>query len=147
MAVKNKVFAYVTHLHRLLVFTQPGSPEAGVQVPAGTLGEAEDPAEGVVREAREETGLEGLRLVSFLGRSVCPVPDEDEVHHWWFYHIECRAEPPEQWRHVETDPSDGDQKTIPFDLYWVDLPNGVPTLAPGHDRMLPRLYSEMGFTT
>ena len=144
MAVKNKVFAYVTHCHRLLVFTQPGSPEAGIQVPAGTLREAEDPAAGVMREVREETGLEGLKLVSFLGQSEYPIPGEDEVHRRWFYHIECCTEPPARWRHVEMDPSEGDQDTVPFDLFWVDLPDAVPALAPGHDRMLPRLLSEMG---
>ena len=32
-----KVVAYITNGQRLLVFTHPLSPEAGIQVPAGTM--------------------------------------------------------------------------------------------------------------
>lgn len=77
---RRKAFAYITSLttsltkslttsrHRLLVFSQPLSPEAGIQVPAGTIGENETPEDAVQREAREETGLSRLTLVELLGR-------------------------------------------------------------------------------
>ena len=32
-----KAFAYVTHGNRLLIFSHPLAPEAGLQVPAGTM--------------------------------------------------------------------------------------------------------------
>ncbi|GHO85715.1 hypothetical protein [Dictyobacter formicarum] len=35
--IKQKVFAYITHQRRVLLFTHTFSPEAGIQVPAGTL--------------------------------------------------------------------------------------------------------------
>jgi 8-oxo-dGTP pyrophosphatase MutT (NUDIX family) len=44
-----------------------GGAAPGLQVPAGTLRQGEDPAAGALREAQEETGLAGLRLVRFLG--------------------------------------------------------------------------------
>jgi hypothetical protein len=42
-----KVLAYVTRGRELLVFTQPASPSAGVQVPAGTIEPAEEPAAAI----------------------------------------------------------------------------------------------------
>lgn len=57
-AYKDKVLAYITHGNRLLVFRHPHAPEAGIQVPAGTVEEGEDPGTAVLREAAEETGLD-----------------------------------------------------------------------------------------
>ena len=51
--LKHKVLAYITHGERLLIFSHPDCPEAGLQVPAGTLEPGEDPAEGAMREAWE----------------------------------------------------------------------------------------------
>lgn len=42
-------------------------PSAGIQLPAGTLEVGEDPLAGALREAFEETGLDGLRVESELG--------------------------------------------------------------------------------
>jgi len=63
----SKVLAYITHANRLLVFSHPHSPEAGIQVPAGTLKDGERPEDAVLREAHEETGLTHLELAGFLG--------------------------------------------------------------------------------
>jgi NUDIX domain len=52
--VKHKVFAYITHCNRLLVFVHPFAPEAGIQIPAGTIKANERPEEAVLREAFEE---------------------------------------------------------------------------------------------
>ena len=65
--VRRKVFAYITKGDRLLVFAHPNHPNAGIQVPGGTLEEGETPEEGALREAQEETGLNDLSVVSFLG--------------------------------------------------------------------------------
>ena len=65
--VKHKVFAYITWGDRLLVFSHPYAPEAGNQVLAGTMEEGEEPEEAIMREAFEETGLNGLQLRAFLG--------------------------------------------------------------------------------
>ena len=62
-----KVIAYITCGDKLLVFSHPRYPEAGIQVPAGTVEEGEPLEEAVLREAREETGLKGLRTQSYLG--------------------------------------------------------------------------------
>ena len=67
LLVVRKAFAYVTHNNRLLIFSHPLEPEAGLQVPAGTMNDGETPEHAVLREAAEETGLESLRIVRFLG--------------------------------------------------------------------------------
>jgi 8-oxo-dGTP pyrophosphatase MutT (NUDIX family) len=68
MKVVEKVTAFVTREtangRQLLVFHHPLN---GVQLPAGTVELGESPEVAVMREAREETGLAGLRLVRPLG--------------------------------------------------------------------------------
>lgn len=57
-APPHRVVVYVLDPeHRLLVFTQPGSPAAGVQVPAGSIEPDEQPLAAAHREVLEETGL------------------------------------------------------------------------------------------
>src|ERR1700730_13659357 len=107
MERKRKVFAYVTHRRRLLLFVHPNSPEAGIQVPAGTLTVGESPENGALREAREETGLVGLVLGEFLGIQERDMTDygRAEVHERHFYHVLSTGNPPEAWRNLERDPS------------------------------------------
>jgi 8-oxo-dGTP diphosphatase len=147
MERKRKVLAYVTNRRRLLLFTHPQSPGAGIQVPAGTLRTGESPEDGVLREAREETGLEGLIFGTYLGRQ-----DQDrdertygraEVHERYFFHLLCPGDPPDSWRHFEQDPSEGEEGPIPFDFFWGLLPNCVPPLIAEQDAMLPRLLETL----
>lgn len=139
--VKGKAFAYITHGDRLLVFRHPSAPEAGIQVPAGSIREGESPEDAVMREAREETGLSDLALDRFLGlhRRDMSDFDLDETHHRHFYHLLCASEPPPTWQHHETDPSDGSSEPILFEFFWARLPDGVPHMHADHDKHLPRL--------
>ena len=66
MNTRHRAYAYITNERRLHLFTHPETPEAGIQVPAGTVEPGEDPKDAVVREATEETGLADLRLERFL---------------------------------------------------------------------------------
>ncbi len=140
-----KVLAYVTHGNRLLVFTQPESPEAGIQVPGGTVEPDEQLDEAALREAIEETGLTGLHLGAFLGDVRLDQSDIglEEIHHRHFYHIYCDEPSLESWRHYEYTASDRPtgHKPIPFDFYWVNLPDDVPSLCPGHDAFIPQLIT------
>lgn len=56
-----------TNAPQLVVFDHVDAPEAGTQVPAGTVEDGEDVAAAALREAFEETGLTGIRLVAPLG--------------------------------------------------------------------------------
>ena len=50
--VKYEVFAHITNRQWLLLFTHLDFPEAGIQVPAGTIKVGESPEEAVLRAAR-----------------------------------------------------------------------------------------------
>jgi len=138
---KRKVFAYITHDDQLLVFSQPNAPEAGIQVPAGTVEDGETLDIAVLREAFEETGLHGLRLVRFLGEQVRDMADvgKNEVHHRHFYHLRYDGDGPLTWQHLEPDPDHGGE-VEPFAFFWVHLPDEVPTLIADHGAMLPHLF-------
>lgn len=145
LPVVEKVLAYITHRRRLLLLLHPGDPAAGIQVPGGSLEPDEDPEAAARREAEEETGLTGLRLVGYLGeRWFDRRPGgRAEVHHRRFYHLACTAEPPEQWHHAEHTPSDGSPGPIPFEFVWARLPDGVPPLIAGHGDLLPELAASL----
>lgn len=82
MHLKQKVYAYITCGSRLLVFEHPHVPEAGIQVPGGTVEAGELPEAAVLREAHEETGLSDLKIQAFLGQSRRDMRDYqlNEIH-------------------------------------------------------------------
>ncbi len=143
--VVEKAMAYITWGNRLLLFIHTAYPEAGIQVPAGTIHPGESPEEAVLREAREETGLEGLKLRSYLGaRDVDQTPwGKEAVHRRHFFHLEFAGQTAERWKHYENDPSDGSLAPIEFELYWVRVPDEVPDLIAGLGDMLPALYQTL----
>ena len=144
-ALIHKVLAYITWGDKLLVFSHPDFPEAGIQVPAGTIEPGEEPEAAMLREAFEETGLSGLTLVAPLGeqmRDVTPF-GKDELHHRYFFHLQCTGIPPLTWRHWEEFPSDGSAR-VAFDFFWAQLPDGVPSLIADHGTCLPVLLRSMG---
>lgn len=63
-----KVTAFITREwggeRQLLLFEHPN---AGVQIPAGTVEAGESPEQAVLREAAEETGLTGFSVLRYLG--------------------------------------------------------------------------------
>ena len=142
-----KVVAYITHRGRLLVFRHVDQPEAGIQTPAGTVEPGEDPAQAALREGREESGLSDLGLVAWLGedRQDGAPWGKNAFYHRNFYHLECKAEPPEVWRAREESPSDHSAEFYEFELWWCALPDGaqpelgVPPLAGSQDLFLPQL--------
>lgn len=116
-----KVVAYITLGERLLVFTHRDYPESGVQVPAGTVEEGEALDAAVLREAQEETGLENLKLVKYLGTKdfdAAKSQRTNEIHERHFFHLEAANPTPEKWRHWEMTPYGEDKTPVAFDLYW-----------------------------
>lgn len=142
---KRKVLAYITHGSRLLIFRQPEYPEAGIQVPGGTV-EHDEPLDlAALREAQEETGLPDLTLVRFLGVAEydCHPHGKPEIHERYYFHLRCSGTPANEWDHWEEEPSEGEESRILFRFSWVDLPDGVPTLIAEMDEMLPALVAEL----
>ena len=143
--VVTKVFAYITHQNRLLVFRHVDFPEAGIQVPAGTVRDNEDLATAVLREAQEETGLTELTIHAYLGQHIRSMEDvgKDEIHHRHFYHLLCGGEPPERWQHDETDPSNRGPAPIRFEFFWAAIPGEVPKLICDHGILLSLLQARL----
>ena len=133
MKIKEKVLAYITHAGKLLVFIHPGHPEAGIQVPGGSIQVSESPEAAVLREAREETGLQQFEIRSYLGMREFDLTTYGirAILRRHFFHLEYTGDPPATWRGSEDDPSDGSPGPIELEFYWVVLPEGVPRLIAG----------------
>lgn len=144
--IRRKAFAYITHQNRLLVFEHADYPDAGIQVPAGSIEPDETPEQGVMREAFEETGLEGLVMVEFLGmiEHDLAIYGREEIHHRYFFHLTCDHKPPETWSHMETNRSDGNSEPLEFCFYWAALPDDVPPLVADHDILVGELCRHLG---
>jgi len=137
----HKVVAYVVRDGRLLVFIHPDDAsfdESGVQVPAGTVRPDELPADAVLREAAEETGLDGLEIVRFLGVAEYDArPYADAVHVRHFFELRVTGDDvPERWHSYEY--GDGDGEPIRFELYWIPLER-AHVLSAGQGALIGRL--------
>ena len=141
--IVSKVAAYITCEGHFLVFTQPAAPEAGVQIPSGTVKDGEDLSAAVLREAAEESGLNELSVRAYLGERVYdmrPITGVDREVHRHFFHLEHPG-PISQisWRNWEQDPSEGEEDSIEFELRWVRYPDEVPELAAAFSDLLHKL--------
>ena len=92
MKTRHRAYAYITNGSRLLLFIQPEAPEAGIQVPAGTIEPGENLQDAVIREAKEEMGLTELRCERFLAQDTRDMRDcgRDELQYRWFFHLGLR---------------------------------------------------------
>ncbi|WP_309104686.1 NUDIX domain-containing protein [Microbacterium sp.] len=118
-----KVIAYIVRDGRLVVLRHADLAwdEAGFQVPAGTIRAGELPEDAVLREAREETGLDGLRIVRHLGVGEYDMrPYADAIHARHYFHLTTdHSDIPERWEAFED--NDGVGERIRFELYWIPL--------------------------
>jgi 8-oxo-dGTP pyrophosphatase MutT (NUDIX family) len=137
--IVSKAFVYLTRGERdLLLVSHPMHPEAGLQVPAGTIEPGEDPQEAAARELAEESGLRAFRIESYLGERTCDMRPfrKEQYHRRFFFHAILTGEAPERWRHDERHAGTA---PIPLEFFWWDLGNGRPDLIAGHGEMLRRL--------
>lgn len=142
IVTRRKVFAYITHGDRLLVFIQPNAPEAGVQVPAGTVKEGEGWEEAVLREAWEETGLTELEIASYIGEGWRDMTDygKHQLHQRRFFHLRAADAHADRWQRIEAYAGDGSQPL--FELFWVPI-NHVPQLIADHDLFVAQLAATL----
>ena len=137
--VTYKVVAYITHNNQLLVFRHTAFPEAGIQVPAGTIKTNETAETAVLREAYEETGLTNLKIKRKLGVGKHDMHEygRNEIQHRTYFHLVCTSPPPQAWHHWEEHTESGE--SYEFAFFWADLPAGIPPLAGFQDAFLPQL--------
>ena len=139
MQVVAKAFAYVTHDSKLLVFRHVDHPEAGIQVPAGTIEEGESPADAVMREAVEETGLTDLVLQRRLGTCDYDMSafGRSEIQRRHFFHLTLPGSAPERWLHEERHRAGGGPP-IAFELFWSSAADASVLIA-GHGAFVGHL--------
>ncbi len=112
--------------------------ESGLQVPAGSIELGELPEDAALREAREETGLDSVRLVRKLGETQYDLsPYRDEVHHRHVFQMTVDEETPVRWVSRAEDPGDG-SGVIRFECYWIPLTRGH-VLSGGQGALLGRV--------
>ncbi|KND49602.1 MAG: NUDIX family dNTPase [Parcubacteria bacterium C7867-008] len=125
MTEKQKVVVYVVKDGKLLVFrhTDFSYEEVGIQVPAGTIKEGEDPESAALRELHEETGRDGFRIVEKLGvETYHKMPEKPETHVRHFFLAESITSHPERWLSQEL--HDGEQEPTNFECFWIPLDRG-----------------------
>jgi 8-oxo-dGTP diphosphatase len=136
-----KVITYITNQERLLVFRHTQFPEAGIQVPAGTVELGESIEAAAMREAGEETGLKDLVMDERLGRDNIQVSLSGKTvtvtRH--FFHLRLPGKAPQRWIHYEYNPSDGSPAPIEFEFFWVRFPSEVPRLSGNQGAFLHRM--------
>jgi 8-oxo-dGTP pyrophosphatase MutT (NUDIX family) len=134
--MKHKVVAYITRAGasdlELLVFTHRDVPEAGLQVPAGTVEPGEDLEVALHREILEETGLRGAVLVRKLAAHV--EPSWDQTRH--VYQLQAPSDTPERWDHEVT--GNGEDAGLVFRYRWEAI-DPAPGLAGGQGQWLALL--------
>lgn len=102
LAAVPKVLCYVIRRSQLLLLKQPDRPDRGVQVPGGSVEPGEDLASAALREAREETGLSALSVLSYLGSATYELKvDVGPPHLRHFFHLRCDEPSRERWQYIE----------------------------------------------
>jgi 8-oxo-dGTP pyrophosphatase MutT (NUDIX family) len=128
-----RAVAYVVRDGDVLVFNHRPTVRthgAGLQVPGGTVHDGEDPTAAVVREVREETGLD-VEVVRHLGTITRGGRD---LHH---FHVAPLGPTPAAWDHDEK--SDGDVALWTFSLFWLPIAVARHALDHGMGDLLDRL--------
>jgi 8-oxo-dGTP pyrophosphatase MutT (NUDIX family) len=121
MSLTRKAYAYVTReavgAGAVLVFRHRDYPEAGIQVPRGTVDPEEDPPATVAREVCEECGLCVARLIGLLATDVEARPD-DPTQQWerYFFHL-VAPDAPDEWEHTVT--GAGEDNGLVFSFFWL----------------------------
>jgi 8-oxo-dGTP pyrophosphatase MutT (NUDIX family) len=135
-----KVICYVMRDGKLLVFRHRDHPQAGIQVPAGTVRHGEEPASAAARETEEETGRTGFVVVRELGVHEHEVYDRSrgaerhELHERHVFQLDPPPDLPAHWSHL-AEPGEGD---FWFEFSWSPLGPGV-VLAGDQHAMLSRI--------
>jgi ADP-ribose pyrophosphatase YjhB (NUDIX family) len=140
-SLTRKVLAYIVHRGKLLVFRHRDLPEAGIQVPGGTIHSGEQPEVAALRQAQAGTGLEKLQVIRMVGEQVRLMTSENmsHIHHRYFFLLKCVETPPATWTHAKETLSGGNSAPTWLEFSWARLPNGVPELSGGQDYCLYKM--------
>ncbi|MBY0597874.1 NUDIX hydrolase [Bacillus bingmayongensis] len=130
MLYKKKVYAYITRekegVTQLLVFTHRDMPEAGIQVPGGTVDEGEKLEPAVLREVLQESGIRHLCIERFIDDYIIYVKEKQEYQKRHFFHISLLTDVKDMWEHIVS--AGEEDEGLTFCYEWVDIAK-CPVLA------------------
>jgi len=133
LRIVRKAVAYITRNGRVLFFRAREAPTLGAELPGGTLVEGEDPMDGVLREAREETGFTEFGFPRRLGIvHYDPKDAKGEIHERHFFELPLLVDAPATWDRI-VEEGNG---VFTFSFFWVDSTTVPRDVYPGHDVFL-----------
>jgi 8-oxo-dGTP pyrophosphatase MutT (NUDIX family) len=121
---KTKVIAYITRVRKnqieILVFKHRDFEEAGIQVIGGTVDRGEDILEALLREIKEESGLEFQKndIKKFIGNSTYLKKNKPELNLRHYYQLDG-SHLGDDWEHEVQ--STGNDNGLIFNFYWLTL--------------------------
>jgi 8-oxo-dGTP pyrophosphatase MutT (NUDIX family) len=127
---KSKAHGYLTRYRagtvELLVFSHARFPEAGLQVPGGSLDAGESPVDALHRELLEEAGLSNLTVLRPLAPRILPFPTHGEPVCYHAFHLSSSAQLPDQWVYQVS--AGEDDRGLLFEYFWLPLPVAAQSL-------------------
>ena len=141
MNTKRKVLAYITRGQKpnleLLVFEHKNHPEAGLQVPGGSIEEDEMIIDALYREIFEETGImkKDVSLIGQIHTYYFYPNGKDTAYERNFFHLNYEAQQ-QTWDHRVI--SDGLDNGLIFQFRWEPLEQ-LPKLAGEQDKAVELL--------
>lgn len=133
-----KAYGYITRVRdgktQVLVFRHPIA-EAGIQIPKGTVKPNENTYDAVIREVKEETGLENIKVERLIAEDNW-VNDDGTIHNRFFYKVNV-SNTPDSWYYKPT--GGGDEEGLIFHFFWVSSKDEVE-LIHGHGDYLKLIF-------
>ncbi len=130
MLYKKKVYTYITRkkeeVIQLLVFSHRDMPEAGVQVPGGTVDKGEKLETAALREVLEKSGLLHLYIERYIDDYIIHVKEKQEYQKHHFFHISVLTDTQDTWEHIVS--TGEEDRNLVFCYEWVNIAK-YPVLA------------------
>ncbi len=139
MEFKRKVLAYITRGFdedcELLVFEHKDMPDAGLQVPGGTIEKDELLIDALYREIEEESGIQrdSLELFGKISKMKYYVDERDSVYERNFFHLKLLTQAEDYWEHKVV--GDGEDNGLTFCYRWIPMTE-IPPLAADQDQAI-----------
>jgi 8-oxo-dGTP pyrophosphatase MutT (NUDIX family)/GNAT superfamily N-acetyltransferase len=142
---KKKVLVYIVRKDgarlELLVFRHRDFPEAGLQVPAGSVDEGEALEAAARRETIEETGLKLPGNPIFIGRFDYHRSDIAEDQERNIFYSFVASTPNDQWAHCVS--GGGEDHDLKFECHWEPIDKCEIGLAGDQGRYLHFIYRKL----
>ena len=138
MRIVRKAVAYITRNGKVLFFRAIEAPHVGAELPGGTLVDGEDPVDGLLREANEETGFTEFGTPRLLGVvNYYPGDSVAELHERHFFELPLLVDAPATWERL-VEEGNG---VFTFSFFWADDRTVPEHIYPGHDVFLSRFLT------